>query len=296
MDLDFEIDLAKAEKTEDGKYLISGIASTTDVDLQNDAMSLDAIKSMAAQAVGLPIVRSHDHEGLDEFGTVIKSEVRNNGTQLYIQAELEPDDSEAMRAYNKISKGKKFGYSVGGKITDSKPSFGKANRILNGIKLAHFMLTSKPVNTSTLVFALKKSLSEDNMETNDVEKAGAMFSATNLASLKIIHDSTTDVAVKSGIRSMLGSVADAVLGVSDATVGDSPADDSNPAGVADESFSPMIADAIAKSQKEIKDEMTLAIVEALNEVKKNTPAVEVRDDTPATIEELNALYSNFFNV
>jgi len=291
MDFDFFASLEKAEEV-DGKYFIAGIASTNDVDQQDDIISSDAIAQMAKSAVGLPIVRSHDHEGLDEFGTIIEAKAIDNNSKLYIKAELDADDSEAMRAYKKIATGKKFGFSIGGKINSVKNAMGKARREISSLTLRHIMLTTKPVNQFTLAQAINKALSEteEPMEDTNLEKAGAMFSADNKSKLKAIHDSG-DNTVKSMIRELLGSDAQEVLGnATDVT------SDSDPVGVADDGDAYSDPDAVAKSTQEIKAmfaEMKEAVLSELKSVSKSETIVESKS---ASDEEINEALRNFFKI
>jgi len=307
MDFDFFASLEKAEEV-DGRYFIAGIASTNDVDQQNDIVSTDAIAQMAKSAIGLPIVRSHDHEGLDEFGTIVSAETQDNGTKLYIRAELDPDDSEAMRAYKKIQKGNKFGFSIGGQIKSVKNGIGKAKRVIDGVSLKHVMLTSKPVNQYTFATAIHKALAEikeepmnleDILKNEDVQKyindeiakAGASLSADNKSKLKAIHDAGND-DVKSMVRSMLGMDADDVLGIAPG----SASTEADPIGIADDAGNFEDPNAVAKSAitLEALEEFKKSIItEFKTELAKSAPKLEstLEKSEPVSDEKLAEMLS-----
>ena len=236
INFDFSADLMKAEE-KDGRYFIYGVASTDAVDQQNEVISLDAIKKMAKSAPGLPIVTNHNHEFTDEIGTIVEANVE--GSNLVIKAELDKDDPQAVRVFNKLAKGQKAGFSVGGRIKSFKPSVGKSiRRIIDDVELAHIMVTSRPVNKNTFALALTKALDAipeatmDNTEvtpvikeaTAVVEKAGAMFSGDNKGKLKAIYDAGS-VDVKSMLRDLMGDDAEDALGP--ANLADGDGDDSD---------------------------------------------------------------------
>lgn len=174
MENNFEFDLV-LEKAEhrDGRMFVSGVASTTSVDLQNDAFSPNALKSMAEGALGKPLVTSHDHELGDEIGTIQKATV--DGGKLYIEGELDPDDVLAQRLFKKIQKSGRAGFSVGASLLAVKPGINKS-RILDDVRLNHVMITSKPVNRDTFCLAIKKALDKTPYG-DDVKYADPGFQA-----------------------------------------------------------------------------------------------------------------------
>jgi hypothetical protein len=218
IDFKFSLELAKAENR-DGRMFVQGVASTTSVDLQNDAFSLNALKAMADGAIGIPLVTSHNHELGDEIGTIHSAELR--GDKLFIEGELDNDDVMAQRLFKKIKKSGKAGFSVGASLY-AKPQMNKSHRILDDVKLNHVMITTRPVNTETFCTAITKSLTnspdltiisdedvlkDSQMENEAIEKAGAKFSDDTKAALKGIHDAGDD-AVKSQVKDLLGSEVD----------------------------------------------------------------------------------------
>ena len=214
---EFELTLEKAV-SHDGRLLVSGVASTTSTDFQNDAFSENALHSMAAQALGKPFVTSHNHELGDEIGTITKAKV--DGNQLWIEGELDADDVLAQRLHKKILKSGKAGFSVGAYLLAVKPGLSKSVRVIDDVKLNHVMLTNKPVQKDTFCVAISKALHQygesnimENQEvaveqTEEIAKAGMKFSSDTLAQLKTIHDSAPDEATKGNIRDMVGAQVD----------------------------------------------------------------------------------------
>jgi hypothetical protein len=232
MKFQFDVELAKAERSADGKLYLEGVASTTDLDKQRERMAPSALADMA-KAINIPLTDSHDNEVGNNIGTVISTQIKNN--QLIIKAEVDGDDHKAVRLWKKIESGKaKAGFSVGGKITSDKPGTDRnTRRVITGVELDHIMLTAKPANANTFAVALAKSLDEldqkdaelsdvppqDTLDKSqgehsmeiDLAKAGATFSAATGGTLKEIHDAG-DATVKAKIRALLGDNADDILG------------------------------------------------------------------------------------
>lgn len=237
---EFELTLEKAV-SHDGRLLVSGVASTTSTDFQNDAFSENALHSMAAQALGKPFVTSHNHELGDEIGTITKAKV--DGNQLWIEGELDADDVLAQRLHKKILKSGKAGFSVGAYLLAVKPGLSKSVRVIDDVKLNHVMLTNKPVQKDTFCVAISKALHQygesnimENQEvaveqTEEIAKAGMKFSSDTLAQLKTIHDSAPDEATKGNIRDMVGAQVDETYW-SPAEV-ESPVEEASEAGKSD---------------------------------------------------------------
>jgi len=163
----FDIDLVKAEQDEQGLFLV-GVASTSDKDLQNEILSADALKSMVDDNDDLPLTNSHKAEVSDIIGRVVEKHL-DAQNRLVIKAQLDDEDPEAKRIFNKIAKGHKVGFSVGGRIVEATNGFAKgASRIVNRVKLDHIMVTRKPVNPNTFAVALHKALDEEVVAKADV--------------------------------------------------------------------------------------------------------------------------------
>lgn len=242
--IDFNLELAKAEQSADGKLILEGVASTTDLDAHKERMSESALADMA-KAIGIPLTDSHKAELGNVIGEVIESRIEDG--KLVIKAEIDNDDPAAVRLFKKVKNNRiKAGFSVGGKIVSDKPSAERGvRRIITGVALDHIMLTAKPANAKTFATALTKALEDldaedlareippqDDQTTqgdlsmeiqDDLAKAGAKFSAESKAALKEIHDAGND-DVKAKVRAMLGDEADELLADAKDTAGDNDGD------------------------------------------------------------------------
>lgn len=158
MAFEFDIPLEKTEHRTTGLFL-TGFAATSDLDAHGDIISKEALKRMAVQIVGLPLMKTHAMRLEDEIGLVTKAELQDNGNKLFIEAKIDEDDATGVSLFKKIAKGRKAAFSVGGSI--SKTSFNKTNRIINDVKLNHLCLTNGPANkNATVLSALSKELAQ----------------------------------------------------------------------------------------------------------------------------------------
>jgi hypothetical protein len=91
------------------------------------------------------------------IGAVTSAHVDAAAGQLIIKAELDENDTEAVRLYSKLKKNYKLGLSVGGRATVSR---GIGKSLVQDIQLDHVMVTRRPVNTQTFAYAVSKALLE----------------------------------------------------------------------------------------------------------------------------------------
>jgi hypothetical protein len=81
-------------KTADGteKYVLSGLASNTNIDFHGERMAKSAIAAMAKSLETNPVMLNNEHGGNwdDDFGEVITLEATEN-FELMMEAELDPD-------------------------------------------------------------------------------------------------------------------------------------------------------------------------------------------------------------
>lgn len=305
MNFNFNLDLAKTETTDEGKF-IEGVASTTGLDQQKEIMSAEALSDMV-KSVGIPLTTSHRAEIEDTIGEVVDSRVDADG-RFIIKAKIDEADPKALALYHKIESGRKCGFSVGGKITNFKPSLDKSvRRVITGVELDHIMLTRKPVNAETFAVALSKALDsmpEDDIATQDninmedttnetIEKAGATLSADTKNKLKNIH-AIGDGAVKGAVRDLLGADADDVLGEESPNIADGDDDDSTddsaPLGVVAGKSDETVSD-LAKSFAELKAEIieTVKAELAKSKPEPKTPEVIAKSEEPSVNSLTEAL-------
>jgi len=152
------------------KYIIEGIASTIDIDLDEERMSETAIKSMADSAKGrtVPLRNAHKAEWDADLGVIFEVKSVDNDTKLKIKAELDnfEENSKARDLWAKLKKGTKLGLSIGGIVKDwceeYNTDLNKNIRCFLEVLLAETSITKMPANPSTLVRALTKSYNKAN--------------------------------------------------------------------------------------------------------------------------------------
>lgn len=285
-DLIFIAQLEKAEEI-DGHYFVSGVASTTDRDEQNDILTEKCLKEMAATAVGVPVVQKHSSDTLDSIGSIV--EAKYDDSKLFVKAELDADDALAVRTWKKIAKSKKIGFSIGANVKKLAKNIDNRTRMtVDSVDWLHCAIVSNPANKNTFCMALNKAL-EDDMETVTtpevitkaetvepvkVEKVGATLSAVSKSKLQAIHDAGSMDEVQSMIKDMLaGSDDDADDATADAEddtldvvdnsgTAEMPPDESEPTEAPDtlniltkEMVESAIKDAVTKAVAEVKAEL-----------------------------------------
>ena len=189
MAFEFDIPLEKTESREDGGLFLTGYAATSDIDGHGDIISRDALKKMAEQIVGLPLMKTHQMRLEDEIGLVTRAELQDNGNKLFIEAKIDEDDAIGVSLFKKIAKGKKAAFSVGGGINST--TFRKGGRVIQDVKLNHLCLTNGPANkNATVLSALSKELATIE-ETNNGEEEMTPEEIT-----KIVNEAVTVAQAK----------------------------------------------------------------------------------------------------
>ena len=105
---------------------ITGIASTTNRDLDGDVISDDALKSLCEQAVGLNLHLEHDPTTDGIIGTISNAEIKGN--ELWITANILPDYAENLRS--KLDFGINYGFSIDGFSTEGRTGLIKSFNLL----------------------------------------------------------------------------------------------------------------------------------------------------------------------
>lgn len=131
------VTLLKSEESDD--LIITGIASTTNKDLQNEIVSKEAIVSMQKQVVGLNLHLDHNHKYDGAIGVITESEITKDN-ELYITAKIFKTYANDIR--ERLNFGMKFGFSIGGIPQRNKAQL----NIINDIKLLEISLTPLPAN------------------------------------------------------------------------------------------------------------------------------------------------------
>ena len=126
---------------EDGTLTITGIASTTNEDLDGEIVTPDALQSLERQVVGLNLHLDHNHNYDGGIGVITEAEIQDNS--LRITAIVLPE--YAVSILQKLNLGMNMGFSIGG-----IPVINSGNsRVINDFILLEVSLTLLPANWDT---------------------------------------------------------------------------------------------------------------------------------------------------
>lgn len=126
---------------EDGTLTITGIASTSNEDLDGEIVSPDAMESLAKQVIGLNLHLDHDHSYKGGIGAITDAQLEDSS--LRITAVILPEYAEGI--LERLDLGMNFGFSIGGiPVIDSLNS-----RVINDFILLEVSLTLLPANWDT---------------------------------------------------------------------------------------------------------------------------------------------------
>ena len=126
---------------EDGTLTITGIASTTNEDLDGEIITPDALRSLERQVVGLNLHLDHNHNYDGGIGVITEAEIQDNS--LRITAIVLPEYASSI--LQKLNLGMNMGFSIGGiPVVNSGNS-----RVINDFILLEVSLTLLPANWDT---------------------------------------------------------------------------------------------------------------------------------------------------
>jgi hypothetical protein len=163
----FYIEKAVADEV-DSELILEGVASTTNIDHDNERMSKEALHAMAniINEKSVPLRVEHSKSDNAVIGSVFKAWV-DERNQLHIRASL--DKSHPVSAtlhYAMKSEGKKMGFSVGGLVKKAVKEFsdqaGKLVKTFYDVELKEVSVTPRPANYDS--WAISKSIARDEAE------------------------------------------------------------------------------------------------------------------------------------
>lgn len=142
------------ELNEDGTLTISGVASTTNEDLDGEIVSPSAIQSLQKQAVGLNLHLDHNHEYDGGIGAITEAVVENN--ELIITAVVLSEYAKGIK--ERLDLGMNFGFSIGGipVVNNINP------QIIEDFILLEISLTLLPANWDTFGTIESKGVVKSN--------------------------------------------------------------------------------------------------------------------------------------
>ena len=163
----FRIEKAVPKDATDGKMIVEGVASSVNVDHDQERMAESALKRMANIINEKTVPLRIEHQKGDEaiVGKVFAASVDERGN-LNIKTELNASDPRSAQIYNAMKSGTKLGFSVGGRVKNAireiAEGLGKRVRTFYDVILDEVSLTPRPANFDA--YAIAKSIADNEEE------------------------------------------------------------------------------------------------------------------------------------
>lgn len=265
----------------DGTLTITGVASTTNQDLDGEIISEKALASLQQQAVGLNLHLDHNHDYNGGIGAITEAYVEGNA--LFITAQVLPDFSQGI--LDRLKLGMNMGFSIGG-IPIIKNS---RSNIIDDFILLEISLTLLPANWDTFGTVESKGLIESNCLTGAChyilkEKNKKLSdNMSEKAQVKVIDDATK--------QELVNIVNEAIINLKPLILDELKEEMSK---LVQEVVATSLGDVLPKALGEIKAEV-LDETQMVEQVQKEEEEIPVEEEVPVeeeketeeeTIEEL----------
>ena len=141
----------------DSSGMLTGIASTTSVDRDDEKMSQEALNMMVTdiKAAGVNLFGNHEHNWENTLGVINQAEVVNKEIQIGVTLDDPQTNPKIPMLLNKLRKGIKLGLSVGGNVTSYKWEFdkiaGKKIKVLDEVKIYEVSVVGIPSNSESFL-------------------------------------------------------------------------------------------------------------------------------------------------
>lgn len=155
-------------KEENGLLIVEGVASTVNVDHDNERMAESALHSMAniINEKSVPLRWEHNKDDNAVIGDVYSARV-DERNQLWIKAAINPNHPSGPMLHESLKQGAKFGLSVGGRIKNAVrelvESTGNMVNTFYDVVLEEVSVTRKPANYDA--WLVQKSLKSKDQDT-----------------------------------------------------------------------------------------------------------------------------------
>lgn len=166
----FEFSIEKAIPQNEGDELIvEGIASTSNIDHDNERMAKDALTNMVeiVNKEGVPLRWEHQKGENAVIGNVFKAWMDDRNA-MHIRAVLSKGHPAGPLLHDFLKRGERFGLSVGGKVSDAErelsESTGKYVKTFYKVHLDEVSVTRKPSNYDAWLSEFSKSIKEDELK------------------------------------------------------------------------------------------------------------------------------------
>ncbi len=205
----FTFHIEKAVATdEDDQLIIEGIASTTNIDHDNERMSYDALRDMesAINEKSVPLRVEHSKEDSAIIGNVFKAWV-DERNQLHIRASLDKSHPVSSILHHSMKSGVKMGLSVGGivkrAVKEYADSVGKMVKTFYDVALSEVSVTPRPANYDAYVVA--KGIAKNEVEAEQFRDTAVysdfLFQNPQLDYLRVFAKSVPDKAWRKSVGS-----------------------------------------------------------------------------------------------
>ena len=255
---------------EDGTLTITGIASTTNEDLDGDIVSPNALESLAQQVIGLNLHLDHNHHYDGGIGVIKDAELENSS--LRITAVILPEFAEGI--LERLSLGMNFGFSIGGiPVINSMNS-----NVINDFILLEVSLTLLPANWDTFGTVETKGLVESKCLTGACHYI-LKEKRSNTMSKKDLNE---PIEVSDELRQeFVNIVNEAVYNLKPQIVEDIRGEVS---GIIREVVTELLPELLPTETKEVEDEI---IEESEDEIEEFDVAENIEEETDE-VEEVTA--------
>ncbi len=167
-DFPFTFFIEKAIAKDEGEdMIIEGVASTTNIDHDNERMAPEALTSMAEiiNEKSVPLRVEHSKSENAIVGSVFKAWV-DERNQMWIKARLDKSHPASSILYKSLKDGVKLGLSVGGRvkhaIKELAESAGKMVKTFYQVVLDEVSVTQHPANYDA--YLIRKSILKEDAE------------------------------------------------------------------------------------------------------------------------------------
>lgn len=149
MESDFNIILPLNKSTESQ---LTGIASTTSIDRDDERMSEEALRGMVddIKRIGVNLFEDHNHSWQNTLGVIKDAELINNQVAVKIDLDDPHTNPKVPMLLNKLKRGINLGLSVGGNVVSHSwqydKNLGKKVKVLDRVKIYEVSVVGIPSN------------------------------------------------------------------------------------------------------------------------------------------------------
>ena len=136
---------------------LTGIASTSSVDRDDEKMGIEALESMVKdiKKTGVNLFGNHEHNWENTLGVIKDADLKGDKVMIKINLDDPTTNTKIPMLMNKLKRGIQLGLSVGGNVTSFKWEYdkevGKKIKVLDGVKIYEVSVVGIPSNTESFL-------------------------------------------------------------------------------------------------------------------------------------------------